>query len=251
LLVAAGRYKVTMAASILAQRWFLLLLLLALTCHRGTTGFSPTSQRVVGKNGALQPFPKRSSTAAIVFATKDPEDPSDNEKEDAVFDSTPPTSSRMQPPNENSSSSSSMDESKSKEQYTAPAWLRSGVFALLSGTSAVFSTLCLGMSLGLVLNLFGYGYMFVEGQGLRIDTLPQIRQEAQFRREIQKSMAEAARDQTAKIALQQQQEDGWNTNNGGSTSMISSSNLANVVQKQSSASSSPMVWSPEPSQEAR
>eukprot|EP00977_Amphora_coffeiformis_P015850 scaffold4743_cov171-Amphora_coffeaeformis.AAC.23 len=45
------------------------------------------------------------------------------------------------------------------------------------------------LSIGLVLNICGYGYS-VSSEGIRIDTLPQLREEAQFRSEVAKSMKE-------------------------------------------------------------
>ena len=45
------------------------------------------------------------------------------------------------------------------------------------------------LSIGIVLNICGYGYQ-VTSEGLRIDTLTQLREENQFRTEVAKSMKE-------------------------------------------------------------
>ena len=74
-----------------------------------------------------------------------------------------------------------------------PQWLETSVqFAIFLTTNA-FSAICIGISAGLVLNVFGYGYIYDKEQGgIVIDTLPKLREEVQFRRAVYQSMHEAA-----------------------------------------------------------
>lgn len=46
------------------------------------------------------------------------------------------------------------------------------------------------LSIGLLLNIFGYGYQITPEGQLRIDTISQLREEAQFRQEVARSMKE-------------------------------------------------------------
>ena len=57
------------------------------------------------------------------------------------------------------------------------------------------------LTIGLVLNLFGYGYQFTPEGQLRIDTIQQFREENQFRVEVQKSMKEYRMQQQEKELL--------------------------------------------------
>jgi hypothetical protein len=70
---------------------------------------------------------------------------------------------------------------------------------LLNGLSLSFSfvTTVMGvlLSFGLLLNLFGYGYQITPERELRIDTIGQLREESQFRREVLKSMKESRQEQ--------------------------------------------------------
>uniref|UniRef100_A0A7S3DUF6 Uncharacterized protein n=1 Tax=Entomoneis paludosa TaxID=265537 RepID=A0A7S3DUF6_9STRA len=146
------------------QQLFQRILLILVLAVAGTTAFAPLSPRIASSQL------ERTSLAS----SSDP-----NEKLPSSFGSSDP----VVPP-------------AKQEPSPPPLWLTQLANVVIDGTSAVFSTLCLGISMGLVLNIFGYGYTFHDGD-FRLDTLPQLRQDAQFRREINRSMREAAIAQQA------------------------------------------------------
>eukprot|EP00527_Entomoneis_sp_CCMP2396_P003127 CAMPEP_0198137172 /NCGR_PEP_ID=MMETSP1443-20131203/708_1 /TAXON_ID=186043 /ORGANISM="Entomoneis sp., Strain CCMP2396" /LENGTH=169 /DNA_ID=CAMNT_0043798519 /DNA_START=36 /DNA_END=545 /DNA_ORIENTATION=+ len=81
----------------------------------------------------------------------------------------------------------STDEQK---RIGVPKWLENTLQFALFLISNAFTALSLCFSAGLILNLVGYGYRFEDG-GIRIDTLPKLKEEVQFRRAVYSSMEEA------------------------------------------------------------
>lgn len=89
---------------------------------------------------------------------------------------------------------SSQAAARNTDENGAKTTLRNILLQINFGFAYIMITLGALLSIGLVLNIFGYGYQIRDGQ-LRVDTLSQLREEAQFRQEVYKSMKEYRQEQ--------------------------------------------------------
>jgi hypothetical protein len=76
-------------------------------------------------------------------------------------------------------------------------FLRNLLLQINFGFAYIMIALGILLTAGLVLNLFGFGYQITPEGQLRIDTITQLREEAQFRREVFNSMQEYRQEQKA------------------------------------------------------
>jgi hypothetical protein len=72
------------------------------------------------------------------------------------------------------------EDASKKEKKQVPKVVQTVVWGIYRVWSYTFTFLGVALSGGLVLNVLGYGYTFTKEDGLRIDTLEQLRTENQF-----------------------------------------------------------------------
>jgi hypothetical protein len=72
------------------------------------------------------------------------------------------------------------EDASKKEKKQVPKVVQTVVWGIYRVWSYTFTFLGVALSGGLVLNVLGYGYNFTKEDGLRIDTLEQLRTENQF-----------------------------------------------------------------------
>ena len=168
--------KMARRSTIATILWMLLLLLGGSGAAAFVSRFSSTTTRqnsVASRIGATypcQPFASRSTTPSYrnqgirLWAKRDDDDGFDDNDRDSAILSTTTT-----------------DKDEAKSFLSEPLKKAFEVIDMVWSYTIIFLGTCL--SLGLVLNLFGYGYTFSIQDGLRIDTISQFRTENQFRRE--------------------------------------------------------------------
>ena len=154
--------------------WMLLLLLGGSGAAAFVSRFSSTTTRQnsvasIGARCPCQPIACRSTTSSYrnqgirLWGKGDDDDGiDDNDRDSAILSTT-------------------RDSDEAKSFLSEPLKKAFEVIDMVWSYTIIFLGACL--SLGLVLNLFGYGYTFSIQDGLRIDTISQFRTENQFRRE--------------------------------------------------------------------
>ena len=166
-----------MARSTIATILWMLLLLLggsgAIAAFVSRFSSTTTRQNSVASRieatYPCQPFASRSTTPSYrnqgirLWGKGDDDDGiDDNDRDSAILSTT-------------------RDSDEAKSFLSEPLKKAFEVIDMVWSYTIIFLGTCL--SLGLVLNLFGYGYTFSIQDGLRIDTISQFRTENQFRRE--------------------------------------------------------------------
>ena len=174
--IKGSQMKMARRSTIATILWMLLLLLGGSGAAAFVSRFSSTTTRqnsVASRIGATypcQPFASRSTTPSYrnqgirLWAKRDDDDGFDDNDRDSAILSTTTT-----------------DKDEAKSFLSEPLKKAFEVIDMVWSYTIIFLGTCL--SLGLVLNLFGYGYTFSIQDGLRIDTISQFRTENQFRRE--------------------------------------------------------------------